>query len=127
MFPKHNIIEDNEIAKKNLRGKEIKRIEFAPMFYCEFFEGMEVIQMQSKKTNEYVFGIYWCCRLVGHCYFGNLYDANRLQEIIRAYMPPTLEDVGKYDLEFGSEIWYYRYTAQQYAWIYQNVITKINN
>ncbi|AQY21467.1 hypothetical protein [Riemerella anatipestifer] len=124
MFPKHNIEHDNKIAVKNLLGKAPKLIEFAPMFFCEFFEGLDVMQIYSEKTKEYLFGIYAAGRLVGHCYFGDKYTPKQLADIADCYLPKKYDEMKEYRLKH-TDIWYHKPKPSQYAWIYENILEKI--
>lgn len=124
-FSQNNIILNNEDAMKVLQDKTIRQIGFSPMFFCEFFQGMEVLQMRGNESKEYIFGIYWSRRLVGHCYFGERYTVADLIKLVGTYMPPTIEELKEYDLKYGSDIWYCKFHPSQYAWIYDRVITPI--
>lgn len=124
-FPKHHIITDDDIALQNLQGKEMRRIDFAPMFFCEFFQGMEIIQMQGKASKEYIFGIYWSGRLVGHCYFEDTYTLEEIAQRVKAYMPPSLNQLKKFVKKYSDDIWYHKFDVSQYAWIYDRVVTRV--
>lgn len=112
-----------DLSESNLNGANLRAA--APMFFCEFFQGMEVLQMRGNKSKESIFGIYWSGRLVGHCYFGEIYTVADLIKLVGTYMPPTIEELKEYDLKYGSDIWYCKFHPSQYAWIYDRVITLI--
>ncbi|WP_018676098.1 hypothetical protein [Riemerella columbina] len=125
MFPKHDIVKDSNVAKKNILGYAPKMIGLVPLSICEFFSEMYVIQLQSRETKEYIYGIYLNNKLVGHCYFGTKYTYTHQLKIINEYMPPEYDQAKEYSLKH-SNIWYSYFAPEQYAWIYQKVITKIN-
>lgn len=124
-FPKNKILPNNEDALKAVRGKTIKKLEFSPLFFCEFFEGMEVLQLQGQNSKEYLYGLYWSGKLVGHCYFGELYSQKEVTALIKKYMPPTYDELHEYYKNFGDEIWYYKHSSTAYAWIYEQVLQKV--
>ncbi|MDV3662462.1 hypothetical protein CMU51_00105 [Elizabethkingia anophelis] len=85
---------------------------------------MDVLQLQSDKTKEYVFGTYFKGRLVGITYFGSLYSEKDLAVIQEKYMPKTWDEIEDY-VDNADGIWYWKYDRSQYAWIYNRILTKV--
>ncbi|HAY3533748.1 hypothetical protein [Elizabethkingia anophelis] len=127
-FPKHNVIPDKDIERTivNSHHKACNqyKLEFHPFSICEFFVDMDVLQLQSDKTKEYVFGSYFKGRLVGITYFGSLYSEKDLALIQEKYMPKTWDEIEDY-VDNSDGIWYWKYHRSQYAWIYNRILTKV--
>ncbi len=124
-FSTHNIVRSqinplyDEMATKAL--------SFSPLVFCEFFQGMEVLQVKGEETNEYIFGVYAGGRLVGTLYFGHLYTENQLQQIRSEYFPELWDQISNYENE-KSGVWYSKLDPSQYAFVLENpnIIKKIS-
>lgn len=122
-FPKHNIIPEGE-NNKLFSEIEIKKIGFSPIAICSFFEGIQVLQVQSNKNKETLFGLYFNNILVGHVYDGKRYKEEEVLEIKTKYFPKKWSNIEEYSNTIEG-IWYCKFPIDQYAWIYQRVLTKI--
>ena len=122
-FPKHRILPadgDHPL----FRELHQKRIGFSPLIFCEFFQGMDVLQMYGEATREYIFALYFGGKLTGHAYFGDkLTDADILK-IKSKYFPPTWESIQEY-VNNTSDVWYYKFAPSQYAWVYEKLLKKV--
>lgn len=107
-----------------LKDLHQKRIGFSPLVFCEFFQGMDVLQLQSVKTKEYIFALYFSGKLIGHVYLGNLYDDARIKKIKDKYFPPTWKEIQKY-VNTTSAVWYCKFDRSQYAFVLENILQKI--
>lgn len=122
-FPKHNILpaaEDNPLFKELHQ----KRIGFSPLVFCEFFQGMDVLQIQSEKTKEYIFALYFSGNLIGHAYFGNMYSDADIIKIKQKFFPRTWDEIENY-VKNTSDVWYYKFAPEQYAFVFDKLLTKI--
>lgn len=123
-FPKHNILpagEDNPLFKELHQ----KRIGFSPLVFCEFFQGMDVLQIQSAKSKEYIFALYFSGQLIGHAYFGSKFSDEDIIRIKGLYFPPTWDEIGDY-VKNTSDVWYYKFAPEQYAFVFDRVLQKIS-
>ncbi|MFL9835009.1 hypothetical protein [Chryseobacterium terrae] len=122
-FPKHKILPangDHPLFAEAYR----KRIGFSPLTFCEFFQGMDVLQVMGEETKEYIYGLYFGGRLVGTAYFGNLYSDEMLLKIKKEFFPTNWEDIQKYVRE-KSGVWYAKMHPSQYAFVFDKVLKKI--
>lgn len=122
-FPKSPLHNDPADMLRSLHGTGQKLICFNPMFFCEFFEGMDVLQVYGEESKEYIFGLYFSGKYCGHVYFGEKFTQEKLAEICSVLMPPTWDKIQEY-VNNCAGVWYYKYDQSQYAWIYEKVITK---
>lgn len=95
-----------------------KRIGFSPLLFCEFFQGMDVLQIYGEESKEYFFAIYFSGNLVGHIYFGEKFSNTDLARIIEKYFPPTWDQIYDY-VKNNSGVWYYKFDSTQYAYVLQ--------
>lgn len=123
MFPKHNIL-PADAAHPLFKEMEQKKIGFSPFVFCEFFQGMEVLQVKGEETKEYVYGIYAGGRLVGTVYFGDLYNEEQLLKIKQNFFPPTWDEIQNY-VNSISGVWYAKMHPSQYAFVFDKVLKKI--
>lgn len=124
MFPKHNILPP-DAEHPLFRDAYQKRIGFSPLPFCEFFQGMDVLQIMGEETKEYIYALYFAGRLVGTAYFGDLYDEDQLLRIKKEFFPPTWEEIYDYVKE-KSGVWYYKMHPSQYAFVFDKVLKKID-
>lgn len=111
-----NIIPDTE---NNLLQELNKNMNsFSPLVFCEFFQGMEVLQIYGEETKEYIFAHYFSGKLVGHTYLGSYFTESEIGTLKRNYFPPTLDMVDEY-VKKTDGIWYYKYDQSQYAFVLQ--------
>jgi len=123
MFPKHNILPpkgDNPIFNEMYQ----KKIDFHPLPFCEFFQGMDVLQIYGQETKEYIYALYFNSRLVGHVYHGDLYSEKQILQIKEQFFPPTWEEIQNYVNE-TSGVWYAKMHQSQYAFVFDRVLKKI--
>lgn len=118
MFPKHNTLRPDN-THPLFEEMSRKRIGFSPLPFCEFFQGMEVLQIKGEETKEYVFALYAGGRLVGTVYFGDLYSDEQLLQIKQKFFPPTWDEIQNYVNEI-SGVWYYKMHPSQYAFVLEN-------
>ncbi|WP_312750521.1 hypothetical protein [Epilithonimonas hominis] len=122
-FPKHNILPD---SGDHTLFKELhqKRIGFSPLVFCEFFQGMDVLQIQGAISKEYIFALYFSGKLIGHAYFGSIFSEEDILQIKRLYFPPTWDQLQEY-VNKTSDVWYYKFAPEQYAFVLNKVLQKI--
>jgi len=123
MFPKHNILPadgDHPLFKE----AEQKGIGFSPLPFCEFFQGMEVLELYGEETVQYVFGVYACGRLVGALYFGDLYNDKNIAQIKKHYLPKTWDEIDEY-VQTKVGVKYKKMHPSQYAFVFEKVLKKI--
>lgn len=123
-LPKHNIVPpgaDNPL----FRDAAVRQIGFSPLTFCEFFQGMDVLQLMGEETKQYVFGLYWAGRLVGTVYFGDLYTKDQVLALEKEFFPPTWDEIGKY-VKSKDGVWYSKMHPSQYAFVFENVLKKID-
>lgn len=126
MYPKEKLIYNNHDAMKNLANKEVKRIGFSPIAISDFFEGVEVLLVEGRKSNEIIYGLYSSGEYCGHMYFGNRWNYQDLAKICTELMPPRLSQLSEYHIKNADKVKsYYTLELCHYAWIYQRVIEKI--
>lgn len=112
------------IAKKKLAQMQPKKSGDHPLFLCEFFEGMDVLQIQGIATGEFLFGMYFSGKLCGHVYFGENFTAEQATEVSKTFLPPTWDDIQNYVDDHDGVIWYHKFAPSQYAWIYERILEK---
>ncbi|SDE68682.1 hypothetical protein SAMN05421544_11823 [Riemerella columbipharyngis] len=123
-FPNHKIVHDYEDFSKIEKHYQQKLIEHCPMFFCEIFMNMEVVQIRSLKTNEYMHGIYFNGNLIGHFYIGKIYSYKEQLAIVEKYMPPKYLQFQEYSRKY-KEIDYTPIPYDGYAWIYDRILTEV--
>ena len=123
-FPKHNIMPPGEDHPLFLDAAK-KGIGFSPFVFCEFFQGMEVLQLLGEETKEYIFGLYHGGRLVGTVYFGDLYTKEQLLRLEQEFFPATWDEIPEYEKE-KSGVWYAKMHPSQYAFVFDKVLKKID-
>jgi hypothetical protein len=124
MLPKHNLLQNPENPLFN--DWEEKQIGFSPLVFCEFFQGMEVLQVYGEQTKEYVFALYFSGKLVGHAYFGKKLTLEDIMKIQKKYFPPTWDRIQEY-VKKTSDVWYYQYHPSQYAFVMEKVLKKLKD
>lgn len=122
-LPKHKLLPNPE--NPLLKEMEQKQIGFSPLVMCEFFEGMDVLQIYGNTSKEYIFALYLGGKLCGHVYFGSVYTEKQIQNIKERFFPPTWDQIYEY-VKKGSEAWYYTFAPSQYAFIMEKVVQKID-
>lgn len=123
MFPKHNILPadaDHPLFKE----AEQKCIGFSPLPFCEFFQGMDVLQMYGEDTGEYIYGLYIGGRLVGTVYYGHLYTEIQVAQLQKHYLPKDWENIPEFVLE-KKGVKYCKMASSQYAFVFDRVLKKI--
>lgn len=122
-YPVHSILpaDDEHPLFKQLHQK---RIGFSPFAFCEFFQGFDVLQMQSNATKEYIFALYFSGQLVGHVYLGDQYSEDDILTIKKQFFPPTWEDISEY-MKRNPGVWYMKYAPEQYAFVFEKCLQKI--
>lgn len=123
-FPKEKTKTSNELAKSKLKGLQPKKSGEVSLFFCEFFEGMEVLQIQGKETGEFIFGLYFSGKLTGHCYFGEMFTPEEVLERVQVLFPPNFNELQKYVDQNDGVICYHHFAPSQYAWIYERILEK---
>ncbi|MDR2205776.1 MAG: hypothetical protein LBE36_06450 [Flavobacteriaceae bacterium] len=121
-IPKHNLLPNPE--NPLLKEMERKGIGFSPLVMCEFFEGMDVLQIYGEKTKEYIYALYFSGKLVGHAYFGDTLKSEDIMKIQEKYFPPTWDRIQEY-VNKTSEVWYGKYDQSQYAFVMERTLKKI--
>lgn len=105
---------------------EPKTIGFDPMFFSNFFIGMKVVQMKGIKSEESVMLVYDMCDfLCGHFYWGKKYDCQQISKLIKDFAPNKLSELEDFSKKNSDQIIYFKMEENQYLWIYQNAIKKI--
>ena len=122
-FPKLNILPANG-DHPLFKDLHQKRIGFSPLVFCEFFQGMDVLQIYGEATKEYIFALYFAGNLVGHVYFGDKFTDADILKIKRNYFPPTWGSIQEY-VNNTSDVWYYKFAPSQYAFVFDRVLKKI--
>lgn len=102
-----------------------KLLESTSYSICSFYEGFTVLQIFGEESKEYFFGNYFNGRYCGHIYMGRKFTQVEVAAACNIYMPPELKDLHEYELKFGDKVWYHVYTEDQYAWIFNQVVTKV--
>ena len=126
MYPKEKLIYNNHDAMKNTTDKEVKRIGFFPIAISDFFEGVEVLVVEGRKSGEYIYGLYSAGEYCGHMYFGNRWNYQDLAKICTDLMPPRLSQLSEYHIKNADKVKTYgTLELCHYAWIYQRVIEKV--
>lgn len=125
-FPKHKTLPNPE--NPFLQELQQKQIGFSPLVFCEFFQGMEVLQIYGEESKEYLFAIYFSGKLVGHVYYGQKYSDAELAILKKNLIPPTWDQIFDY-VKKTSGIWYSKFDQSQYAFVLQevNLLKKIEN
>lgn len=123
MFPKHNILPADGNHPLFVDAYQ-KKIGFSPLPFCEFFQGMEVLQIFGEETKEYIYALYVSGRLVGAVYFGDLYDDKEIAQLKKHYFPPTWEEIEEY-VKLKDGVWYSKMHPSQYAFVFDKVLKKI--
>lgn len=118
MFPKHNTLRPDN-THPLFEEMNRKNIGFSPLVLCEFFQGMEVLQVMGEETKEYMYAIYFSGRLVGSVYFGVLYTEDQQVRIKKEFFPPTWDEIQNY-VNNISGVWYYKLHPSQYAFVLEN-------
>jgi hypothetical protein len=124
-FPKHNI-QRADLDHPFFQELHQKRIGFSPLVFCEFFQGMEVLQIYGEESKEYFFAIYFSGNLIGHIYLGDTFSDEDLATIKDKYFPPTWDQIYEY-VKTTSGVWYHKCEPSQYAFVLQepNIVKKI--
>lgn len=117
------ILPSNETPE--LRAASQLKIGFDPIYFCEFFEGKQVLQLQGKESKEFIHGIYRFNEFVGFVYLGNKFSLVDVAKLCEVYMPKHLCFLDDYVDKYWDEIWYWKFCESQYAFVYQSVIKKI--
>ena len=121
-LPKHNLLKNNE--NPLWADMEQKQLGFSPLVMCEFFEGMDVLQIYGHESKEYIFALYFNEKLCGHCYFGTVYTEKQIQNIKARFFPPTWNQIFEY-VKNTSGVWYSKFDQSQYAFVMEKVVQKI--
>lgn len=122
-FPKHNVL-PIDYTHPISKALEQKRIEFSPYTFCEFFQGFDVLQLQSQATKEFIFVLYFSGQLVGHVYLGERYSKDDLLTISKDFFPPNWDLIKEYQKK-NPEVWYYKYAPSQYAFVFDKILEKV--
>lgn len=123
-FPKNNLRQFIPETNKAVSGMVPKMIGFTPMAFCDFFENLNVIQTYSEKHKEYIQGIYFQGKLVGHIYLGSKYTDLQILEIVEKKMPKEYDQMLDY-VKDNANISYCKYDHSHYAFVYENIIKKV--
>lgn len=126
MFPQHPLRDFPEETNKAVAEKEIKMIGFHPMMFCDFFQNFEVIQTFRHSEKEYLHGIYFKGKLIGHVYTGDKYTSVQVNKLIEKYMPKDYDLMFEYVKEFPT-ICYSKCDSSNYAFVYQNILVKVSD
>ena len=122
-FPKHQIALESK--NKLLQELHQKRIGFSPFVFCEFFQGMNVLQVYGHNSGEYTFGLYDSAgNYIGHVYFGTKYDQVEIARICVQYMPPNYNQVFEY-IKNNEDATYMKFDNSSYAFVLEKVLKKI--
>ncbi len=103
---------------------QIAVVGLSPLVFCEFFQGMEVIQMQGKKSKECIFGVYFNNNKVGHIYLGGVYNRFEVRALSDKYLPPHMDELKQY-VRRSKGVWYYQYPGEKYVWVMNKVLKKL--
>lgn len=122
-FPRHKM--DIESKNQFLQQLHQKRIGFSPFVFCEFFQGMDVLQIYGHNSGEYFFGIYDSAgNYIGHVYFGSKFNQEAVAKICNICMPKKYYDVWEY-VKNHSDVSYYKFDKSQYAFVLESVLKKV--
>jgi len=124
MFPKHNILPP-EADHPLFKDAYQKRIGFSPLVFCEFFQGMDVLQLYGEKKKEYVYGLYMRGRLVGTVYFGDLYSDEEILQLKKYFFPEDWDDIKKY-VRSKEGVQYYKMHPSQYAFVFDKLLKRLD-
>ncbi len=117
-FPNHNI-QRADPDHPLFREMQQKQLGFSPLVFCDFFQGMDVLQIYGEETKQYFFAIYFSGKLIGHIYDGDMFTDEELVGIKEKYFPPLWNMIDEF-VNSTTGAWYRKWDQSQYAFVLQN-------
>ena len=122
-FPNYSLVPGS--GEEFLQQLRQKSIGFSPYVFCEFFQGMNVLQVYGHKSGEFFFGIYDPVGdYIGQLYFGSKFKLEEVAKICQICMPKKFNELSDF-VKKNVDVSYYKFDQSQYAFVLEQVLQKV--